>query len=232
MIKKLLLVLFCLCFLLNSSVLAQKSESLITPEGDFYTTTENAQKVSEIIGLSESELISYCDEKGIDYIAVNADNSKQIRITSATTDFSESIANISLLSNNQISNLLPSIIGLEGIKGSVIEKNGQKFIKTEMRSNDSGGEYIFTQYITIADKKSFILSFYTAAGSDLEYIEKTFESYNNPVFLNTDSEKNNVLGIVLPIAAVFFAALCIFITVTVIKDLKNKPPKNQENSEQ
>jgi len=115
---------------------------------------------------------------------------------------------------------VPDITGIAGAKGEIIDRNGQKFIKTEFRSSDSGGNFILTQYFTIADKQTFNLSFFTSYGSDTAYIEKTFQSYNNDSFITTYSDENRRLSILLPICVVILSAVCIVVTVSIVKDLR------------
>ncbi len=220
MIKKLFFALILFCFSFTLTVNAQ-SISQIEPQEAFYTLDEDKEKVAEIINIPYNELESYCKENRIEYLAVNSDNSKQIRLTTSITDFSNSIVNISLLSNDKISALIPDITGISGARGDIIDKNGQKFIKTEFRTSDSGGNFILTQYFTVADKQTFNLSFYTTYGSDTEYIEKTFESFNNDSFITTYSAKNQHLGIILPICAIVLAAICIVVSISIVKDLQS-----------
>lgn len=230
MIKRLLLILIALSLLLNITVSAQ-SDIKIVPYGDFFTIAEHKEKVAEIINIPSDKLDDYCKQKHIEYIAVNSDNSKQIRIACATTDFSNSVVNISLLSDDKITELIPQITDISGVTGKVIDKNGQKFIKTELRSKDSGGEYILTQYFTVADKKSYTLSFYTNFGDDLDYTEKTFESYESDIFLKDTAEEKSFLNFALPIGATVFALAFIIIAITVIKDLIKKHSLKKEETD-
>ncbi len=215
---KRVIVLIAVFIMLFSFSVSAESKFNITPDGEFFTET---QKIAEIIGMEKDELLDFCIENDIVYIAVNKDNSKQIRVTSKETDFSKSIVNINGLSEDKINKLLPDIIGIDGVKGEVINKNGQKFIKTELSSNDSGGEYILTEYITVAEKKVYVLSFYTDSKSDTDYTQKTFESFDSPYFVN-ETKGDNAFQYVIIIAIVVFLAASVFIIITIIRDLKKK----------
>ena len=181
-----------------------------------------------IFDMSVSDLENYCASKHIEYIAVDEENSKQIRITTTTTDFSNSVVNISLLSDDKISALIPQITDISGVTGEIVTKNSQKFIKTEMRSRDSGGEYILTQYYTVAGKKSLTLSFYTDIDENTNYIEKTFESYEDDIFIEDSTQEKSFLNLLLPIGTLVFALAFIIIAITVIKDLIKKRSFNKD----
>ena len=221
LIKKLLVFGFVVClFLTFFTVNAEETaKAAIEPYGEFYTLENDRVKVAEILGITQSDLNSIQDI----YLAVNKENTKQIRIRTEITDFSNSIGNISNLSDDKITALIPDISGFENVKGDVINKDGQKFIRVQLRSSDSGGEYILTQYITVASKQNFVLSFYTDINEDTEYIEKNFESFSSPYFNSTKDEnrKDTVSYIVLG-AAILFLLVCIVVTVTIIIDLRKK----------
>lgn len=230
MIKRLFVIFTLLCVVFSFSVSAEEAESqkLLEPYGEFYVLGEDNGKLSEILGLSAEEL----NRVEADYLAVNGDNSKQIRLTSEVTDFSNSIGNLSHLSNDKITKLVPDITGIESAKGRVIDKDGQKFIRVQLRSADSGGEYILTQYITVAARKSFILSFYTHINEDTEYIEKTFETFSSPLFISSSKDKKTEsIQYVIIIAAVIFFVVCAVITVSIIIDLRKGKREEQTETE-
>lgn len=231
MIKRLLLILIPLCFFFGT-IVSVNADTKIEPSEAFYNIAEHKEKVAEIIDMSLPELESLCKEKHIEYIAVNSNNSKQIRITSTTTDFSNSVVNISLLSNDKILALIPQITDINGVTGEIINKGNQKFIKTEFRSKDSGGEYILTQYFTVSDKKSITLSFYTDLNENSDYIQKTFESYENDSFLKEAEDKKGFLDYFLPIGTVTFAAVFVLVAITVIWDFIKKKKCTQAEEDQ
>ncbi len=214
---KRIIALLAAFLLLFSVTVSAESKISLKPDGEFITETE---KIAEIIGMEKDGILDFCIENNIIYIAVNKDNSKQIRVTEKETDFSKSIVNINGLSEENINELLPDIIGIEGVKGEVLNKNGQKFIKTELSSSDSGGEYILTEYITVANKKVYVLSFYTASKTATDYIEKTFKTFESPYFIN---EINSSIVYVVIAFAIFLTA-SVIIVITIIKDLKVKEP--------
>lgn len=217
-----LLVFVLSLFLFSVSFIVGAEETVkatVEPFGEFYSLRSDRDKVAEILGVSEEDLGNIKDI----YLAVNRENSKQIRITTKVTDFSYSVGNISNLSNDKITALIPDIVGMRDVKGDVINKDGQKFIKVQLRSSDSGGEYILTQYFTVASRQNFVLSFYTDMDEDTDYIEKTFKSFSSPSFNSIAKEsKNNTISYIILGAAILFLLVCVVVTVTIIIDLRKK----------
>ena len=95
---------------------------------EFSVYGQDSGKAEEILGMSEAELDGYVSQNNIVYLAVNEDNTKQIRLTVAATAFSESTGNLSLLSDSEIEELIPDITGGSAVKGDIIESDGQKFV--------------------------------------------------------------------------------------------------------
>ena len=100
MIKlKRIIALIAVFILLFSLTVSADSNINITPDGEFITETE---QIAKIIGMDKNELLDFCIENKIVYIAVNKDNSKQIRVTVKENDFSNGIVNINGLSDDKI----------------------------------------------------------------------------------------------------------------------------------
>lgn len=229
LIKRIIAIVFILLFILGFNASAKTvATPNVEPFGDFTSYQENNEKVSDILGIEDSKIKEYCNTNNVIYLAVNKDNTKQIRLTASVTDFSNSIINISNLTNEKIKSIISEITGLEKVKGNIIEKNGQKFIRIDVKTNDSGGEYILTQYITVANKTRYILSFYTNPKADIEYIEKTFESYSSSGIFNNSEEKINTIYIVVIIAFILFLGISVFICYTIIRDIKKDKSKESE----
>ena len=210
-------ILICICG--GFTAFAEENAVTIEPYGDFFVYGTDSERVAEILGMTADGLDGYVKDNNIIYLAVDEKNSKQIKVDSIATDFSSSVINLSLISNDKINALMPDIIGIEGIKGEIIKKNGQKFIKTQLSSTDSGGGYNVTQYITVADKRVYILNLYNDCDADTEYIEKTFETYNVASFIDQATQKKDGIKAVIIAATVVFAAISVIIAITIAVDI-------------
>ena len=187
---------------------------------EFSVYGEDSKKAAEILGMSETELDGYVSQNNIVYLAVNDDNTKQIRLTVAATAFSESTGNLSLLSDSEIKELIPDITGDSAVKGKIIESGGQKFVLSRVSSEDSGGGYTLERYFTVAGDNEYILSFYTSQGVSEDYIKSVFESFKSYDFYG-ENDKNPYSYIVIG-ALVLLCAGALFIIYTIIRDLTVK----------
>lgn len=190
---------------------------------------ENEKELASILGITEDELIGYCRDNGIEYLAVNRDNTKQIRLSVKQTEFSSAVINFSNLSDENIAAVIPEIIGVSNVKCETADKNGQKFAKVCMSSSDSGGEYTVSQYITVANKRLFILSVCTAADKNTDYADKVFEGFDSEDFNHTKSQKNGYNGIIVGAIAIL-VVVCAFVAVTLVRDIRSDyAVKNGDN---
>ncbi len=228
LIKKIFLIIAVAVLSIGFTVNAAESVSLDLPE-EFYIHSQNPEKVSEILNIEEKELSAYCMNNSILFLAVNDDNSKQIRVSVGENEFSNSVVNVSNLSDDKISHLAPDISGIEDVRGEVVNLNGQKFLVIGTKSEDSGGEYILTQYITVADRQIIVLSFYNNASADSDYIKDVFESFSCPIFINNKTEaKINIMLVFVPIAFICFLVACIGLAVSIVLDIRKHKEKYAE----
>ena len=214
MLKKLLISVVALCVLLTTVV------SALEIGDDFYLYGRDNQKLATALSMTESEIASYCSENFITALAVNKDNTKQIREITQQTEFSKAVKNLAVLSNDEILDLTFQLCGIENAKGKVIEKEAYKYLKIEVKGKDSGGKYILTQYITVKNSKAITLSFYTSDGTDTTYTDEIFNSQ----FSNINATKGW-----LTVALAFLLGLCVVLSVMIMRDLK--PPKRGEIEE-
>ncbi len=199
-------ICFCVC---SINAFAISKEELTPPE-DFLIYSQNPDKVAQILKTDVSALENTVTEQNISFLAVNQDNTKQIKLTETQTDFSVAVGELSNLSDGSIEALLPDITGIEGIKGEIITKEKQKFVKTTTKMQGKNG-YILTQYFTVTNKNLQTLNFYTDPKSDTDYVEQTFEAH-------PDSNTYIILAICI-LGTVIFGSVCIILIYTIIRDL-------------
>ncbi len=184
----------------------------VSAKEDFFVYGKDDFKVSKILELTENELKEYCQSNNITYLAVTEDNKKQIRKTEKTDDFSKKIIDLSTLQDNEISQLTNDLSGFEDAVGQIINFKNCKFLKTEHKTADSGGEYVITQYITVKNSKRYVLTFFTDTDESRDYIPAVFEAqfteYNYQPFI--------IIGTVL------FSVIAIAVIFLIIKDLRKR----------
>lgn len=214
MLKRLVCFIFAFCTILNISVFALETSN------EFLVLGEDTEKICNVLNLTKKELDNICKENYITYFAINKNNTKQIKLTEKETEFSKKIGNLTHLSDDTALTLTEEALIPEGVSGQVVNKNGQKFVKTEVETNDSGGKFIITTYITVSDKKLYTLNFYTKSSLDTSYIEEIFESFNEKGFYNETEPKTAIIYVIW-IAVILLIIGAAFIIYTIIKDIKN-----------
>lgn len=215
--------------MLSSSFALSVFAAQVNAGDSFYAFGEQTDKVCEVLGMEESALQDYCKNNSITYFAVDKDNKRQIKLLCYETDFSNSIINISSMTSDNISVLIPEIVGIENAKGDVITKGEQKFIKTVASTADSGGEYILTTYMTVANRKNYFLNFYTLKGEDTNYTDEIFENYaKSEVFSGEKEQSFNLQRILIFVGFVVFTAVFVFVAITVVRDLKKPKEETEE----
>lgn len=214
MLKRLICFIFTFCTILNISVFA------LNTSNEFLVLGEDTEKICDVLKLTEKELSNICKENYITYFAINKNNTKQIKLTEKETEFSKKIGNLTHLSDDTALILTEEALIPEGVSGQVVNKNGQKFVKTEVETNDSGGKFIITNFITVSDKKLYTLSFYTNSSLDTSYIEDIFETFNEDGFYN-EKEASSPIIYVIWIGIILLIISAAFIIYTIIKDIKN-----------
>lgn len=219
MFKK-IICLVSAVLMLTVSVFATTDTIQITAPQDFYSyeSGQSAEDTANALGMTADELENYCTDNCIVFIAVNKSNTKQIRVTVTESSFSSSIGNLTNLSDDKITALIPDITGIKG--GELDEKEGQKFIKTTETLSDSGGEYSIISYVTVAAKKDYVLSFYTATGTSTDYTRQVFNSFTSDDF-NKNTDKSSKFSFVIIAAIVLLILGSAYIIFTLVRDIKN-----------
>lgn len=162
-VKKILcfIVAFALCF--SFSVLAEE-EFVVYGEDDI-------ELFCRAFDMDDCEIVDYVNENNITYLAINRDNTKQIKRSEIVDAFSQKVVDFNVLADDKIKDLANEISGFENSKGEVVTIRGYKLLKSELKTSDSGGEYVLTQFVTVKNSKKIILSFYTASNADRAYVE-------------------------------------------------------------
>jgi hypothetical protein len=214
---KISLLVLVLSLIFSFSISALKTDQL-TPNEDFYIYSASPQKVAEILEMTKEGLKSDIESKGIIFLAVDKENSRQIQLTETENKFSTTISNLSNLSDSSIRSLLPDITGIENIKGKIVLHGEQKYVRIELKSK----EYILTQFFTVENKKLYTLSFYTNTDTSTEYIKNTFSYRQKTADSITLKEIPANLKTFTIIGFSVFAVMFLVILFTIIKDYFKK----------
>lgn len=217
MLKKLLISVVALIVMLTSVV------SALEIGDDFYLYGRDDKKLASALNMTENEVKDYCEQNYITLLAVNSDNTKQIREITRETEFSKTVKNLAVLDNDEILELTFQLCGIENVKGKVIEENNYKYLKIEVKALDKvGGDYVLTQYITVKDSKIVALNFYTSKNQDLSYTEEVFNSQFG--------EDTSTARGWLTVGLALLLGVAVMLSFMIIRDIK--PPKMEEIEEE
>ena len=180
----------------------------------FYVYGEDdIEHFCEMFNMDACEISSYFKENNITYFACNQDNSKQIKRAEIADAFSQKAVDLSVFEDEEILELADEISGFENVNGSVVKQADYKFLKLEMKSNDSGGDYVLTQYTTVKEAKRIVLAFYTTGDADRGYIDDFFaEQFKE----QTDYKPFVIIGVAV------FGFIGLVALAFVIKDFKKE----------
>ena len=193
------IVVIVLCLLFPFSSLASDSYSI--EAGKDFSAFPKEEGVAQRLHISREELQDFCYRNNIVYLAADRRNTRQIRLSISSTEFSQSAGQLSGLTDEKIRALIPELTGEN--QGEIIKKGGQKFIFQEILLEDASGKYLLTQYITVAARKYYVLSFYTQSGTQTDYIEEVFAGFASPDFKQEEQEENSsILLAVFPVLIV------------------------------
>lgn len=219
-LKKIILAI-CLVFLLGFSVTALQLDK-ITPHEDFIVYSSAPEKVAEVLNCDPQSLANKVAEQNIKFLAVTEDGSKQIQAVETETDFAASVKDLSNLSDSSIKTLLPDITGLPNIKGKIISKDGQKYVRINLKNENE--DYILTQFFTIEDSKLYTVSFYTKSGISTDYIDTTFKTEESISDSIEIPKTPTAFKVIVIIGTVIFGLACLVLIYSIIKDFV-KPKK-------
>ncbi len=201
-LKKIVLIMM---ILLMSSI-------SVFAKGEFYVYGEDdIDFFCKTFDMDDCDIADYFEQNNITYFACNKDNTKQIKMIETVDDFSKSVFDMLALSDESILDLASELSGVPNTKGEIVEYGDRKFLKTEHQTEDSGGKFILTQYVTVEKSQKMIISFCTAENVDNSYILENFEQLAKP-------QKDYALFLVLGFG--LFAFVGIWVLVLLIRDFK------------
>ena len=183
----------------------------IPKEFTVVTEKDDLSEFSKKVGVSYEELENYFSDGKYKLLAVNEDNTTQIKLSCSEDEFSKKIINFDNFKDTDLVSLGASFLTLKDTDAepdiTVVENNSIKFIKIVEAHKDSGGTYTVTQYITVVDAKTYKLSFFLPIKADNQLEKEVFNSFS--------VEKNNTFQFTLKHLFILLA-IALFVTVIVL----------------
>ena len=233
--KRLFTVIF-LCLILSLNVCAFRSKeanfSFDTPNGFIELNTDNIddeenEMFLNLLSHSEESFKKYFKNNNVKYFALKADNSAQITVRTAKTDFTEVLEDMSTVKDEELK-IIASKFLPPNAHTAKVQTNGTTYLQTISSGKDSGGEFSAVTYITVKNGLLYTIVFnYPKSALTQEVLD---ESFNNMInFKITDNTPNiywsfeDVLVTVLIILAIIaILVFVIFIVISFVKDIIKK----------
>jgi len=229
-VKRIAVCIFLALLILFSGLTAfadsgRKYEIDIGKEYTVVYKGEDLSDAADLVGMKRADLKKYFDENGVELLAVNADNTSQIKLCAYEDDFSKLAGDISTLDDDGIAQLATSMAGDTSADYGIAESGGRKYIVVSETLKDSGGEYTATQYITVCGGKLYQLSFYTSGT-----IDKTREIFSS--FRINVTGKNDAMPLWQILVIIFgiavFATVSVICVIGIIRDRKKEDETTED----
>ncbi len=185
-------------------------------------STEEADGLAKALGVETKEIKSYFKEDKLALMAVNSDNSVQIKLSRFENAYSKAIQSFSSNDENIIRDYA-SAAGIENYK--IVTNNETEFIFVKTKVSDTDGGYVSSRYITVKNGEFYVLSCFNRGDEQDKKISETFKSLD----IKTDTASLPVWQTVLIAGSIaLFTAVIAAVAVDFIKERKSKA-KAEEN---
>lgn len=203
------------CIMLSVSVLAATPDYAVEIPKGFTVCYDkkDIKSVADIIKTDEKTLKKQFEENNTLFLAVNKDNSVQIRLSRYKTELSKKIGDIKNADDSFYNKLL------EGNENGSYQKTaigGTVFLLSESRLIDNGGEYTSKQFITVKNGYIYHISEYVSEDSDALSAQKLIDSINIYEKTVYSPKQKIIIGVCIAALTVLIG----FMIWGIIKDLK------------
>ena len=232
------ILLLSLILTLNAFAMTNKeaSFSFETPEG-FIELNENniddeeKEQFLALLNHSEESFKKYFKDNGVKYFAIKGDNSAQIQVRTAQTDFTKTLEDMAAVSGDEL-NTIATLFLPEKAPFAKVSTNNTGYLQTFSSGKDSGGEFSAVTYITVKNGMLYTIVFnYPKATLTSDLLDDSFIKMAN--FKITDKTPNlywsagdifQTILIIISILAVF-----VFISLIIISFVKDILAKRKED---
>lgn len=217
--KKAVSIIFLTVFLIFSfaSCAPKADYSIGIPKGFAAAySTDDTDELAKALGVDTKEIKSYFKEDKLALMAVNSDNSVQIKLSRFVNSYSKAIQSFSSDDENIIKDYA-SAAGIENYK--IVSSNDTKFIFVKTKVSDSDGGYVSSRYITVKNGEFYVLSCFNRGDEQDKKISEVFKSLD----IKTDTASLPVWQTVLIAGSIaLFTAVIAAVAVGFIKARKSK----------
>ena len=230
-----MLTLFALLFAVNASAYTDKDKnfSIFVPDSFTEINSVNVKEHQDFlqkINYTTSGFKDYLKKNNIVYYAINKQNGSEIVLKCVSSEFSKNIEDLYLLDNNALDNVAKRLFDKSDY--TVFEKNGTKFLKVSINSNDNGGAFYGSQCFTVKNGLIYSLSMTFGENiSDMAAIEIQ-DSILDGFYINEKSGfswsnfGDIIITVIVTACILLFVAVAGYVVYTFINDVRNKNSSN------
>lgn len=233
---KRIITCFLVVLILTVNVFAFESKeanfTFTTPEGYTELSPENIKSKDNemfltLLSHSKESFVKYFNDNNVKYFSLKGDNSAQIMVRVAATNFTEALNNMSAVDEAKLKDVARLFLP-DNAPYAKVKTNGTVYLQTVSSNSDSGGDFSSVTYVTIKNGMLYTIVFSYPKTENLQPILN--ESFNNMANF-TIEDKNasavwsfeNILLVLLMFGgAAVVTAFIILIIISFAKDIKRK----------
>ncbi len=172
----------------------------------------------------------YLKNNNIVFYAINKTDGSEIVLKCVSSEFSKNINDLNFLDNSSLKTVADRI--LQEKSYTVYERNGGRFFVVNIDSEDRGGSFYGTQFLTVKNSVMYSLSFTfkdsAIASESSEIVNKVFEEFN--ISDNTGFSWKNfgdtIIAVIISLCIILFIIVAGYVIYTFINDIRSKNSTN------
>lgn len=237
---KRIITLLLLSLILTLNVFAFESKeasfSFETPDGFFELNESNIGKEENeqfltLLNHSKESFKKYFKDNGVKYFAIKGDNSAQIQVRTAETNFTKTLEDMAAVNSEELKTIAALFLP-ENAPYAKVSTNNTGYLQTFSSGKDSGGEFSAVTYITVKNGMLYTIVFnYPKTTLTSSLLDDSFIKMAD--FKITDRTPNlywsagDILQTVLIIISIL--AVFVFIALIIISFVKDIIAKRKED---
>ena len=214
----------------------KKNVKITYPDGYTVITPDNAASNEELankLGYGAQSLEKYMNQRGIQSVAINGDNSRQMRLTCRQTDLSSELKDISSMPKRELETVAQKLI--PNAPFETVTAGGKTYLRTQTEEKNDGGSYCSLQYVTISGGKYYCFNYYGSSAKLSAEEEQlalnvlaTLKTPSDKLFKSGDTLRIVYITLITAVIITGLAAI-ILLCRSLARDFAARKAANDEN---